>query len=220
LLVARGQYQDAAAIGAAALPALIAEIEDAEEPATQSLLCTILLKSEDAQALAAVESYFREKMNKIDVIVQKALPQETKANTSIEKVSPTVRRLVVTGHLLEGEKPGDDSPYVRGDYANKQALENKAKYRAFQIYQAVLSDIPVTEFESIVVICKHGVRVEVQSYSGSSESDQARIIYKTSLTPDKAANVNWSEARMEDIEKIWIVQENLIPSLQFIQVSG
>jgi hypothetical protein len=64
------------------------------------------------------------------------------------------------------------------------------------------------------------VRVEVQSYSGSSESDQARIIYKTSLTPDKAANVNWSEARMEDIEKIWIVQENLIPSLQFIQVSG
>lgn len=221
LFVAQGQYQNAATIGVPAVPALIEEIEDVDEPAIQSQLCTLLLNSGDPQALSAVESYLREKMNKIEVAVQQALPQETKASASIEEVSPSARRLVVTGHLLEGEEPSDDSPYVRGDYANKQALESKVKYRVFQIYQAILRDIPMTEFQSIAVICNHGVRVEIRrNIGGSSVNDQSMTIFQTSLTTASAANINWDEAKVEDAEKVWTVDKNEIPSLQFEMVPG
>jgi hypothetical protein len=146
-------------------------------------------------------------------------------DTTIEEVSSTARRVVVAGHLLEGEKPDDNSPYVRGDYANRQSLENKAKYRSFQIYQSIFRDVPMTEFESIVVMCKHGVRVQVMGFGapvvpGFGGSDQAMTIFQTSLSPARAANVNWESATMEMVEKAWVVENNVIPSLQFIAVPG
>ena len=178
LFLARGDYQDAAALGSAAIPFLIEEFKGANEPKVRSQLCAVLLKTGDPRALSAVQRYLREKLNKIGAIVQQALPVEARATTAIEELSSTAHRLVVTGHLLEGEKPDDNSPYVRGDYANRRSLERKAKYRAFRIYQSIFRDLPMTEFESIVVMCKHGVRVHVVPLGtpvvpGSGGSDQA-----------------------------------------------
>lgn len=224
-LIARGHYHDAAGLGGAAIPSLIEEFEEADEPKVRSQLCAVLLKTGDRQALSAVQNYLREKLNKIGAIVQQALPSEARASTTIEEVSSTARRVVVAAHLLEGEKPDDNSPYVRGDYANRQSLENKAKYRSFQIYRSIFRDVPMTEFESVVVMCKHGVRVQVMGFGvpvvpGFSGSDQAMTIFQTSLSPAKAATVNWENATIETVEKEWVVEKNMIPSLQFIAVPG
>lgn len=224
-LVARGQYREAAELGVAAIPALIEEFEQANEARARSQLCALLLKTGDQRASSAVQNYLREKLTKIGAIVQQALPPETRASTTMEEVSSTARRVVVAGHLLEGERPDDNSPYVRGDYANKQSLENKAKYRAFQIYQSIFRDVPMTEFESIVVLCKHGVRVQVVGFGapvvpGFGGRDQAMTIFQTSLTPTRAENVNWENATIEAVEKAWVVENNMIPSLQFIAVPG
>jgi hypothetical protein len=224
-LIAGGHYQEAAGLGSSAIPTLIEEFEGVGEPKVRSQLCAVLLKTGDQRASSAVQDYMREKLTKIGAIVQHALPPETHASTTMEEVSSTARRVVVAGHLLEGEKPDDNSPYVRGDYANRQSLENKAKYRTFQIYQSIFRDVPMTEFESVVVSCRHGVRVQVVGFGapvmpGSSGTDQAMTIFQTSLTPAQARNVNWQGATMEAVEKAWVVENNMIPSLQFIAVPG
>lgn len=224
LLVASGRYQEAATLGSSAIPTLIEEFEGADEPKVRSQLCAVLLKTGDQRAFSAVQNYIHDKLTKIGAIVQQALPPETHASTTMEEVSSTARRVVVAGHLLEGAKPDDNSPYVRGDYTNRQSLENKAKYRTFQIYQSIFRDVPMTEFESVVVSCKHGVRVQILGFGApvvpGGGSDQAMTIFQTSLTPAKAANVNWENATIEDVEKAWIVENNVIPSLQFIAVPG
>jgi len=223
-LVASGHYQEATGLGSAAIPTLIEEFEGVDKPKVRSQLCAVLLKTGDQRASSAVQSYMREKLSKIGAIVQQALPPETHASTTVEELSSTARRVVITGHLLEGEKPNDNSPYVRGDYANRKSLENKAKYRTFQIFQSIFRDVPMTEFESVVVLCKHGIRVQIVRFGApivpSSGNDQAMTIFQTSLAPERAVQLNWENATMEDVEKAWIVEENLIPSLQFIAVPG
>ncbi len=218
--VATGRYQDAADIGSVGIQSLIEEFKQVEEAAVRSQLCAVLLNTGDSRALETVEEYLREKLDNIGAIVRKTFPAETRVNAIMEEVSPRARRIVIAGHLLEGVKPDDTSPWVRGDYTNRQQLEAKARYRAYEIYRIIFRDIPMTEFHSVVVRCRHGVRVQVVHYGsfaapGQGGTDEAMTIFETSITPKAAQKLNWGNATLSDVEKVWTVERNLIPSLQF-----
>jgi len=224
-LVACGKYQDAADLGNVAIEPLIQEFRQVKEVAVRSQLCAILLKTGDKRALETVEGYLRKKLDKIGAIVREIMPAETKVSATMEEVSARARRIVIAGHLLEGTKPDDKSPYVRGDYATRERLEAKARYRTYEIYRSIFRDVPMAEFHSVVVECRHGVRVQVVPFGspaipGIGGTDQAMTIFKTSLTPEAAQKLNWQNATLSDVEKVWTVESNLIPSLQFIAVPG
>lgn len=219
-LISLGRYEDAAALGNIAINPLIEEFQEVREPSIRSQLCSVLLKNGDERAVNTVRDYLHQKLNKIGAIVKQTLPIEARAIASMEKPSDTTRRVVIAGHLLEGEQPDDNSPYVRGDYGSKERLEAKAKYRAYQIYQSIFRDIPMMEFESVVVRCRHGVRVHVTTFGSPTVpsfggSDQAMTIFQTSLTPQAAQNVNWQTSSLADVERVWTLEENIIPSLHF-----
>lgn len=223
--VASGKYQDAADLGSIAIEPLIEEFRQVKEGVVRSQLCAIFMKTGDKRALEVVEGYLRQKLDKIGAIVREAMPAETKISATMEEVSTSVRRIVIAGHLLEGGKPDDMSPYVRGVYTNKKQLEAKARYRTYEIYCNIFCHVPMTEFHSIVVQCRHGVRVQVVPFGsltipGIGGTDQAMTIFETSLTLEAAQNLNWQNATLSDVEKVWVVESNLIPSLHFIAVPG
>jgi hypothetical protein len=224
LLIASGSYQEAAQLGVIAIKPLIEEFRQVKKETVRSQLSAVLLKTGDKRALEAVEGYLRQKLEKIGAIVRETMPAETQVSTTMEKVSTKARRIVIAGHLLEGEKPDDTSPYVQGDYATKERLEGKARYRTYEIYQRIFRDVPMTEFHSVVVETKHGVRVQVVPFGSpvtpGGGTDQAMTIFKTSLTPDAAQKLNWQNASLLDVERVWIVESNMIPSLQFFAVPG
>jgi len=218
-LVSLGRYQEVADFGEVAIPYLVDEFEETDDEHLRSKLCAALMKFSDKRASSLVQQYLDEKLEKIGAILQEALPPETEATTTISKESASVRRVVIAGHLLKGEDVDDDSPYVRGEYANKSTLESKARYRCFQIYKSIFHDLPMTEFKDVVVSCKHGVRVQVVTLGmatipGVNEKDQAMTIFQTSLSPRKAQKVDWGNATLKDVEKVWTVDKNIIPSLE------
>jgi len=158
------------------------------------------------------------------------MPIETRVNINMqegrgERGKGKLLDLIIAGHLLEGENPDDSSPYVRGDYANKNKLETKAKYRIFKIYRSVYGGFPMTEFHCVRVQCKHGVRVQVVDIGSLTAprgegTDQAMTIFETSMSSEAAKKVDWNSASLSDIEKLWKVESNMIPSLHFITFMG
>lgn len=223
--VASGKYQAAVDLGSVAIEPLIEEFRQVKEATVRSRLCAILLKTGDKKALETIEGYIRRKLDKIGAIIREAMPTETRVSATMEEVSASIRRIVIAGHLLEGAKPDDKSPYVRGEYGTRESLEAKAKYRTYEIYRSIFRDVPMAEFHSVVVECRHGVRVQIVPFGspvipGSDGTDQAMTIFKTSLAPEAAQKLNWQNATLSDVEKVWTVESNVIPSLQFIAVPG
>ena len=223
--VAAGRYQDAADMGSAGIEPLIEEFGQVEQAVVRSRLCAVLLKTGDSRALKAIEEYLRKKLDKIGAVVKEALPAGTRINTTIEEVSPRARRIVIAGHLLEGVGSDNTSPHIRGDYTNRERLEAKARQRTFEIYRTIFRDIPMTEFHSVVVQCRHGVRVKVTTYGAldipwQGGTDEAMTIFETSITPETAQKLNWENATVTDLEKAWTVEKDIIPSLEFSAVFG
>jgi len=222
-LVLSGRYEEAAALGQISIDPLVEEFKSTDQPEERSRICALLLKSGDPRGIEAVQNYLHEKLARIGAIVKTALPLGAHASTSMEALSPTARRVVISGHLLEGESPDDKRPYVRGNYGTRESLESKAKSRAYQIYQSIFREVSMTEFESVVVQCRHGVRVQTVPFGfatlpGMGGTDQSMMIFQTSVAPATAQKVNWRSATLADVQRIWTIEENEIPSLQFIAV--
>jgi tetratricopeptide (TPR) repeat protein len=155
----------------------------------------------------------------LEKAVQEVLPAACKAEVELAtpKQGPEV---CIRAHLLEGLSPDDESPYVRGNYSTHQLLENLVKKRVARIYRSVFtsleSDIPL----EVVIECRHGVRyyysfVPPTGIGGGGE-DKPTTIYRTVIRKDNASRIlDWNKASKKEIEEIWTVEENLIPSLNF-----
>jgi tetratricopeptide (TPR) repeat protein len=153
----------------------------------------------------------------LEKAVKKVLPTECK--TEVELVTPKEGSKVdIRAHLLEGLSPDDESPYVRGDYSTHQLLENLVKKRVVKIYKSVFTSLESDIPSEVVVECRHGVRYYygfVLPIGGGGE-DKPTTIYKTVITKENASRIpNWNKASKKEIEEIWTVEENLIPSLNF-----
>ncbi|MBM3242725.1 hypothetical protein FJZ31_41220 [Candidatus Poribacteria bacterium] len=178
-LVAYGKYQDAAVFGSVVIKPLIEEFGQVKEASVRSQLSVILQKE-------------------IGAIVQKIT--EIQVSADIEEGSSGLPRIVITGHLLEGEKPDDSSPYVRGDYTTKERLEAKVKYRIYDIYRCIFQVIPMGGFHSVVVRCNHGVRVQEAPFAiPGFGSDRVMTIFETSLSLAGAQRLDWQYATLSDV---------------------
>jgi hypothetical protein len=151
----------------------------------------------------------------IEEAARLVLPSEAKVNVKSMSRYPQQADFVISAHLLEGHSTNDANPYVQGDYGTHEKLTRLVRLRCATVLKSVFTraDLPVEG--SIVIDACHGVR---QSTVGdfSRGTDVPMTIYKISLSLEKAKKQPWAKIKEEAIMDLWSVDENIIPSLQFI----
>lgn len=119
--------------------------------------------------------------------------------------------LTISAHLLKDYSPNNMSPTVKGPYTSKEALYSFIKRRIAEIYRVVFNSAEIRVREAVVE-CRHGVRH--YTIGGSKASDTARTIYSVSINGNKAAKFDWTKISFEEIQKMWSVRIDIIPTIQ------
>ena len=119
--------------------------------------------------------------------------------------------LNISAHLLEDYSPDDKSPIVKGHYRSKEALYSFVKRRIAEIYRIAFTSSEI-KLKEVVVECRHGVRNVI--IGGPVGDDVARTIYGVSIDGNKAITFDWTTISVEQIQRMWSVRMDIIPTIQ------
>jgi len=142
-------------------------------------------------------------------LLAEMLPKE--ANT---EVTTSSNNLIISVHLLKAYSPGDDNPYVKGNYGTRESMRHLIENRSADIYRKVFTSLDIPQNVNVCINACHGVRVTYfGDYSGTS--DHAMTLYQTKISGSKAAKLDWNFISNEKIVSLWKVERDIIPTLQF-----
>ncbi|MGB8952030.1 MAG: outer membrane protein assembly factor BamD [Candidatus Aminicenantales bacterium] len=158
-------------------------------------------------------SLLKEQIRQIELATKKALPAGAKVEVTSVSRFPQKPQFNIAAHLLEGHSADEKSPYVRGDYGTHEKLIRLVQLRCARILKSIATKAQYPEGSEIVICARHGVR---QSYFGAiGGADVAMTIYEIAVPIETLKTKSLASMKLEDIIKLWVVNKNIIPSLQF-----
>lgn len=162
----------------------------------------------DIRGIRAVQAY------SIELAAKKVLPQEANVEVTTMKGTSTKPAFVISAHLLEGHSADDESPYIKGDYGTHEKLTRLVKFRCAKILKSIAINAKKPDAGRITIKVRHGVR---QYYVDNpfAWDDVAMTIYQVSISLEKMRALNWNTISLESIMKMWSVDKNIIPDLDF-----
>ena len=165
-----------------------------------------------AQAQVCLEN-LRAQLKAVEEAARKVLPDG--ANVEVTSISrfPEKPEFSIRAHLLEGHSADETNPYVQGDYGTHEKLTRLVTLRCAHILKSVIASTELSTASEITIEARHGVRQSSYSspYGGT---DVAMTLYRVSMTLDTIHEYNWKTITPREIMQLWIVEENILPTLQ------
>lgn len=172
-----------------------------------------------AEEVAIALKNLQSQLKSVEEAARLVLPPEAKVNVISVSRYPRPADYVISAHLLEGHSTNDANPYVRGDYGTHEKLTRLVRLRCANVLKSVFTRTSLPTEGRIIIDACHGVR---QSTRGgrSSSTDVPMTIYKISMDLEKARMQQWLKLDEKAVMDLWSVDENIIPSLDFITEPG
>lgn len=155
----------------------------------------------------------RSQIKDLEKAVTKVLPEGAKVEITTVSQYPRKPEFAIKAHLLEGHSADESNPYVRGDYGTHEKLTRLVRYRCAKILKSISEEMKLPDGDDITISARHGVRQSY--YTGVQGTDVSMTIYEISISIKTMMERELSNMSEESIMKLWEVNKNIIPSLQF-----
>lgn len=173
----------------------------------------IFLKNNPNSNFAAEASrnleVLKKELRNIEEATRKVLPKGASVEVTTLSRYPKEPEFVIAAHLLEGHSTNEENSSIRGDYGTHEKLTRLVQLRCVKIIKSVAKNAMPSNKSVLVVRSRHGVRER------KSGRDVATTIYEVSIPTSVLRDIEISSMDIESVIKLWKVQSDIIPTLEF-----